>query len=160
MRSGDDEVGEDIISQDERVGRRRRTHELSNCGVWSPQTKVKLEQFQSTVPVNSMFHHFSFLTCGCKGGRDDGGRFCPGGSEHEAEREFFLEHRLDVHHVQIRDDRPVDDQNLVSFDDACRRRNEGASSVEASLWAVLPFSRANNSASANTREESEPKLIF
>ncbi len=41
---------------------------------------------------------------------------CSCGSHHHAEREFFLEDRLDEHHVQVADDGPVDDHYFVAFD--------------------------------------------
>ena len=40
------------------------------------------------------------------------------------QRKNHLEHRLNVHHVEVGHDRPVDHHDLVALDDACNYHDD------------------------------------
>ncbi len=48
------------------------------------------------------------------------GRIGPTAADHQRQGELLLQHRLDVHHVQVADQGPVDDHDLISLDDSCQ----------------------------------------
>ena len=56
---------------------------------------------------------------------------CPGGSHHHAEWDFFLEHGLDEHHVEVADDGAVDHHDLVALDYTWKREKDNVGQVSS-----------------------------
>lgn len=81
-----DEAGDHLLADDGRLRRRRRTHQAVDDVVGGPQDPRQVR------------------------------RFGPRRPHHHAQRQLFLEDALQVHHVQIGHDGPVDHHDLVALD--------------------------------------------